>query len=144
LAHGATLQLTIARHVGQDAQSISGALNQSLAQHDWTAASRTSATIQQDLKSQENAASDPEALLDPLWTNWMDAMFAYAASAQQYGLNSAAGQTLTAQQLARAMAAASDRAGASLLAAQAGAPAWQQKAIQPLRETFRTELAAAG
>ena len=144
LSHGATLQLAIARHVGQDAQAIAGPLNSSLAQHDWTTASRTAATVQQDLKSQQSAAADPEALLDPLWTNWMDAMAGYAASAQQYGLNVAAGQTLSAQQLARAMAAANDRAAAAFQAAQAAAPAWQQKEVQPLRDSLRAELAAAG
>jgi hypothetical protein len=144
LAHGATLQLAIARHVKQDALSISASLDSSLAKHDWTTASRTAATIQQDLKSQETAAADPEALLDPLWTNWMEAMLGYAASAQQFGLQQAAGQTLSAQQLARAMATARDHAGAAQLAAQAGAPAWEQKAVKPLRENLRAELAAAG
>jgi len=142
LSHGATLQLTIASHVNQDAQSIAGPLKSSLAQHDWNTASRTAATIRTDLKSQESAASDAEALLDPLWTNWMDALVGYTDSAQQYSLNSAAGQTVTAQQLLRAMAAASDRAGAAQLAAQAGAGAWQQKTVQPLVATLRSELAA--
>jgi hypothetical protein len=144
LSHGATLQLTIARHANQDAQSIAGPLNSSLAQHDWTTASRTAATVQQDLKSQESAAADPETLLDPLWTNWMDAMISYANSAQQYGLSAAAGQTVTAQQLARAVAAASDRTGAALQAAESAAPAWQLRKIQPLRDSLRAELAAAG
>jgi len=142
LSHAATLQLTIARHVGQDAQSIAGPLTTSLAQHDWNAASRTATTVQLDLKSQESAASDTEALLDPLWINWMDALIGYVDTAQQYSLSSASGQTVTAQQLARAMAAAKDRAGAAQLAAQAGAPAWQQKTVQPLVATLRSELAA--
>jgi hypothetical protein len=142
LAHGATLQLTIAQHVNQDAQTLAGPLGQSLAAHDWTTASRTAANIQQDLKSEETPAADPEALLDPLWTAWMDGMIGYANSAQQYSLASAAGQTQSAQQLARAMAAASDRAGAAMAAAQAGAPAWQQKTVQPLVDTLRKELAA--
>jgi hypothetical protein len=142
LAHGATLQLTIAQHVNQDAQTLAGPLSQSLAAHDWTAASRTAASIQQDLKFQETPAADPEALLDPLWTTWMDAMIGYASSAQQFSLTSAAGQTQSAQQLARAMAAANDRTGAAMAAAQAGAPAWQQKTVQPVVDTLRKELAA--
>ena len=144
LAHGATLQLTIARHVNQDIQTIAGPLNQSLAAHDWATVSRTAATIQQDLKSQETPAADPEALLDPLWTNWMDAMVGYAATAQQYSLSSAAGQSQTAQQLARGMAVATDQIGAAFRAAQANAQAWQQKTVEPLRDSFLKELAAAG
>jgi len=142
LSHAATLQLTIARHVNQDAQSIASPLNSSLTQHDWNTASRTAAAIHLDLKAQESVASDTEALLDPLWTNWMDALIGYVDAAQQYSLTSAAGQTVTAQQLARAMAAANDRAGAAQLAAQSAAPAWQQKTIQPLAATLRSELAA--
>lgn len=144
LAHGATLQLSIARHIKQDAQAIAGPLNQSLAAHDWATASRSAATIQQDLKSQETPAADPEAFLDPLWTNWMDAMAGYAITAQQYSLSSAAGQTQTAQQLARSMSAATDQAGAAIRAAQANAPAWQQKTVLPLHDSFAKELAAAG
>ena len=144
LSHGAYLQLAIARHANQDGQSIIGTLNSSLAQHDWTTASRTAAAVQQDLKSQESAAADPEALLDPLWVNWMDALIGYADSAQQYGLSVAAGQTQTAQQLAHAMATANDQTGASYRAAQSAAPAWQQKKVQPLSDSLRAELAAAG
>lgn len=144
LAHGATLQLSIARHVNQDALTIAGPLNQSLAARDWTTASRTAATIQQDLKSQETPAGDPEALFDPLWTSWMDAMVGYATTAQQFSLSSAAGQTQTAQQLARSMAAATDQGNAAFRAAQANAAAWQQKTVQPLRDSVQKELAAAG
>ncbi|HSO93193.1 MAG TPA: hypothetical protein VLS53_01820, partial [Candidatus Dormibacteraeota bacterium] len=60
LSHGASLQLTIARDANRDGQSIAGVLNSSLAQHDWTTASRTAAAVEQDLKSQETAAADPE------------------------------------------------------------------------------------
>ena len=144
LAHGATLQLTIAQHVHQDAQTLNGPLGQSLAGQDWTAASRTAANIQDDLKSQETAAANPEALLDPLWTAWMDGMIGYANTAQQFSLTSAAGQTQSSQQLAREMAAAADRTSAALAAAQAGAAAWQQKIVQPLTDALRKELAAAG
>ena len=143
LAHGASLQLTIVQHVDQDTQTIA-ALNDTLTRRDWTAASRTADTIQQDLKSQQNAAADPETLLDPAWSTWMDGMVGYAAAAQQFSLSSAAGQTVTAQQLAHAMAAATDRTGAALAAARAGATTWQQKTVQPLVDTLHKELAAAG
>ncbi|MDQ6884361.1 MAG: hypothetical protein M3077_09045 [Candidatus Dormibacteraeota bacterium] len=142
LAHGATLQLTIAQHVTQDAQTLAGPLNQSLANRDWTRASRTADGIQQDLKSQETASADLEALLDPAWIAWMDGMLSYATAAQQYGLNTAAGQTLTAQQQARAMAAATDRTNAALAAAQAGAAAWQLKTVKPIADTLHKELTA--
>jgi hypothetical protein len=142
LAHGATLQLTIAQHVRQDAQTLTGSLGQSLAGHDWTAASRTAANIQDDLKSEETAAANPEALLDPLWTAWMDDMISYANAAQQFSLASAAGQTQSAQQLAGAMAATSDRTSAAMAAAQAGSRAWQQKTVQPLEDALRKDLAA--
>jgi hypothetical protein len=142
LAHGATLQITIAQHVRQDALALTGSLGQSLAGHDWTAASRTAANIQDDLKSEETAAANPETLLDPLWTAWMDGMISYASTAQQFSLASAAGQTQSAQQLAGEMVAASDRTSAAMAAAQAGAPAWQQKTVQPLEDILRKELAA--
>lgn len=144
LAHGATLQLTIAQHATQDAQKLAGPLNQSLATRDWTTASRTADSIQQDLKSQETAAADPEALLDPRWIAWMDGMISYATAAQQFGLSTAANQTLTAQQQARAMAAATDRTNAARAAAQAGAQAWQLKTVQALADMLHKELAAAG
>lgn len=144
LSHGAYLQLTIARHTNQDSQSILGPLALSLAQHDWATASRTAAAVQQDLKSEESAAADPEALLDPLWATWMDVVIGYVNAAQQYGLNVAAGQTQAAQQLARTMATTYDRAGAAYRAAQAAAPAWQLKKVQPLVDTLKTEIAAAG
>ena len=143
LAHGATLQLTVVQHVSQDAQTIA-ALNDSLVRHDWTAASRAADTVEQDLKSQETAAANPETLLDPAWSAWMDGMLGYATAAQQYSLSSAAGQTVAAQQLAHAMAAANDRTGAALAAALANATAWQQKTVQPLVDTLHRELAAAG
>jgi lipopolysaccharide export LptBFGC system permease protein LptF len=143
LAHGATLQITLAQHVSQDMHTVTGQLNSSLLTHDWTAASRTAAAIQQDLKAQENAASNAETLLDPLWIAWMDATVGYAATAQQFSLTSAANQTQSAQQLARALNAANDQIGQKMAQAQAHAAAWNQKTVQPLLVTLAKELAAA-
>lgn len=143
LGHGATLQITLAQHVGQDMHTVTGQLNPSLLTHDWTAASRTAAAIQQDLKAQENAASDAETLLDPLWIAWMDATVGYAATAQQFSLTSAANQSQSAQQLARALNAANDQIGQKMAQAQAHAAAWNQKTVQPLLDTLAKELGAA-
>ena len=142
LAHGATLQLTIAQHLSQDAATLNGSLAASLNSRDWSAAARTAATLVTDVKTQEDAAADPETLLDPLWSKWMDAMIAYANTAQQYSLASGGGQTQTAQQLNRALAAAHDQIGAALAAAQNNAAVWQAKTVQPLIETTTKELAA--
>src|SRR5258708_24434587 len=93
LTHGASLQLTLAQHLNQDAQTISGSLNPSLNNRAWTDAARTASALTTDLKAQQAPVGDAEALLDPLWGKWVDAMLAVAPSAQQVSLASAARQT---------------------------------------------------
>jgi hypothetical protein len=143
LAHAANLQLTIARHMRQDMQSITGTLDPSLNARSWTAAARSAADLATDLKAQETAAADPEALLDPLWSKWVESTMTYVNIAQQYSLASAGGQNQAAQQLAKSLAAARDQLAATKTAAQNAAAAWQQKTIQPLLSTMASEIAAA-
>src|SRR5256886_2218782 len=113
LTHGATLQLSLAQHLNQDAQTISGSLYPSLNARQWTDSARTASALTTDLTTQQVPAGDPEALLDPLWSKWIDAMLAVAGSAKQVSLASAAGQTPQAQaanrspETARAQPAAS-------------------------------------
>src|SRR5256714_8297281 len=101
LSHAATLQLTIAGHMSQNSQSLLS-MNASLNARDWTNAARTASTIATDLKSQQSPAADPEALLDPLWAKWVDAMLGVAIAGQQFSLASAANQGQQAQQACRA------------------------------------------
>lgn len=142
LAHGADLQLLIARHLGQDSSVALPALTSSVSSGAWGAASRASGSLQADLKTQESAAADPETLLDPLWSKWIDAMVAYAVTAQQYSLASSAGQAQNAQLLSRALSAQADQIPAAAAAARANASAWQRKTIQPLLDVLTRELAA--
>jgi hypothetical protein len=144
LTHGANLQLTLARHLNQDAQTITGSLYPSLSNHAWTDAARTSSALTTDLKSQQAPVSDAEALLDPLWSKWVDAMLAVATSAQQLSLASAGGQTQAAQQASRSLEAARAQLAATYADAQNDAAAWQAKTIQPLLDTISKERAAAG
>jgi hypothetical protein len=97
-----------------------------------------------DLKTQQPPASDPEALLDPLWSKWVDAMLAVANSAQQLSLASAGGQSQQAQQASRSLDAARAQLTATFAAAQNDAAAWQAKTIQPLLDTVASEKLAAG
>ncbi len=144
LTHGATLQLTLAQHLNQDAQTISGSLNPSLNARAWTDAARTASALATDLKTQQAPVSDPEALLDPLWGKWVDAMLAVATSAQQLSLASAGGQTSQAQQASRSLDAARAQLAATFADAQKGAAAWQAKTVQPLLDTVAKERAAGG
>ena len=144
LTHAATLQLTLAQHLIQDAQKISGTLDPSLSAKSWTDAARAASALTTDLKAQQAPVSDPEALLDPLWTKWVDAMLAVVTNAQQYSLASAANQTQLAQQASRSLAAARAQLAATYAAAQNGAPVWQAKSVQPLLDTVAKEAAAAG
>jgi len=143
LSHAATLQLTIAGHMSQNSQSLVS-VNASLNARDWTNAARTASTIATDLKSQQIPAGDPEALLDPLWAKWVDAMLGVAIDAQQYSLASAANQTQQAQQAGRTLAAARDQLAASFAAAQNGAGAWQAKTVQPVLDSIARETTASG
>jgi hypothetical protein len=142
LTHAATLQLTLAQHLSQDSQQISGSLDVSLNAHAWTDAARAASALTTDLKSQQAPAADAEALLDPLWAKWVDAMLAVVTNAQQYSLASAANQTQLAQQSGRSLAAARDQLAATFAAAQSDATAWQTKIVQPLLDTVAKELAA--
>jgi hypothetical protein len=144
LTHAATLQLTVAQHLNQDAQTISGSLYPSLAARAWTDAARTASALTTDLSSQQAPVSDPEALLDPLWNKWVDAMMAVATSGKQLSLASAAGQSQQAQLASRSLEAARAQLVATYAEAQNGAPAWQAKAVQPLLDTISKERAAAG
>src|SRR2546429_3376896 len=93
LTHGATLQLSLAPHLNQDAQTISGSPYPSLNARQWTDSARTASALTTDLTTQQVPAGDPEALLDPLWSKWIDAMLPEAGSAKQVSPASAAAQT---------------------------------------------------
>ena len=127
--------------MSQNSQSLVS-MNASLNARDWTNAARTASTIATDLKSQQSPAGDPEALLDPLWAKWVDAMLGVAISAQQYSLASAANQTQQAQQAGRTLAAARDQLAATFAAAQNGAAAWQAKTVQPILDSVARETAS--
>lgn len=144
LTHAATLQLTLAQHLNQDARTISGSLDPSLNARAWTDAARTASTLATDLKGQQTPVGDPEALVDPLWSKWVDAMVAVVTSAQQLSLASASNQTQQAQQASRNLAAARAQQAASYVAAQNDAVAWQAKAVQPLLDTVAREALAGG
>ena len=141
LSHAATLQLTIAGHMSQNSQSLLS-MNASLNARDWTNAARTASTIATDLKSQQSPAGDPEALLDPLWAKWVDAMLGVAIAGQQYSLASAANQGQQAQQAGKTLNAARDQLAATFAAAQNGAAAWQAKTVQPILDSVARETAA--
>ena len=142
LTHGATLQLTLAQHLNQDAQTINNSLNPYLNNHQWTEAARTASTLTTDLNAQKPPLSDPEALLDPLWSKWVDAMLAVASSGQQLALASAANQPQQAQVASNSLAAARALMASTYTNAQNGAAAWQAKTVQPLLDTVAKERAA--
>jgi hypothetical protein len=143
LAHGAVLQLTLAQHMSQDSQALAS-VNASLNAHDWTNSARTAATMQTDLRSQQMPASDPEALMDPLWSKWVDAMLTVAIDAQQYALAAAGNQGQQAQQASKQLSAARDALAASFSAAQSSAAAWHTKTVQPLLDSIARETSAGG
>ena len=142
LTHAAILQLTLAQQVTADAQKISTTLDPALNAHAWADAARASSALADDLKPQQVSAAFADALLDPLWANWIDAMLGVVTNAQQYSLASAANQTQSAQQSANNLAAARRQFAASFTAAQNGAAAWQAKTIQPLLDTVTHETTA--
>ena len=144
LTHAATLQLTLAQHLNQDAQTISGSLYPNLNARQWTEAARTASALTTDLTTQQVPASDAEALLDPLWSKWVDAMLAVASSAKQLSLASAAGQSQQAQLASRNLATARAQLIQTFADAQNGAAAWQAKTVQPLLDTIASEKLAAG
>ena len=69
-------------------------------------------------------------------------LVAVVTDAQQYSLAAAANQTPAAQQSANQLAAARQQVAASFAAAQAGAPAWKLKTMQPLLDGVTRETAA--
>lgn len=142
LTHAAILQLTLAQQVLQDAGKISTTLDPALNAHAWADAARASSTLSDDLKPQQVSAAFADALLDPLWATWIDGLVAVVTDAQQYSLAAAANQTQAAQQSANQLAAARQQVAASFAAAQAGAPAWKLKTVQPLLDTVTRETAA--
>lgn len=144
LTHAATLQLTLAQNLNQDARTISGGLTTSVNARAWTDAARTASALTTDLRAQQPPVSDPEALLDPLWSKWVDAMLAVATSVQQLSLASAGGQTQQAQQASRSLAAAWGQLASSFSDAQNGAAAWQAKTVKPLLDTIASEKSAGG
>jgi hypothetical protein len=144
LTHGAILQLSVAQHLNQDAQTIPGSLYVSLNNRQWTDAARTASALTSDLTTQQVPAADPEALLDPLWGKWVDAMLAVASNAKQLSLASAGGRTQDAQLASRSLEAAKAQLVATYADAQNGAAAWQAKTVQPLLDTIAREKTAAG
>lgn len=144
LTHAATLQLTLAQHLSQSSQTMSGTLDPSLNARSWTNAARAASALATDLKSQQAPAADPEALLDPLWAKRVDAMLAVVTNAQAYSLAAAANQTQLAAQASRSLAAARVQLAATIVAAQNGAADWQAKMIQPLLDTVARQMAASG
>ena len=142
LTHAAVIQLSLAQHLTQDAQKISTTLDPALNARDWTAAARAATAVTDDLKLQQVAAGDAEALLDPLWTKWIDAMLSVVTNAQQYSLASAANQSQLAQQYGRNLATARQQVTASFSAAQTNAATWATSKVQPLLDTVSRETTA--
>lgn len=143
LAHGANLQITFAQGMNQNLRTLND-LNSSLNAHDWLGGARTAATLAPAIKQQQTPVSNPDALLDPLWSKWVDASLSIVLDAQQYCLAAAQNQSQLAQQDAALLATARAQQAADLAAAQGGATAWQTKTIQPLLDTASREATAAG
>jgi hypothetical protein len=142
LTHAAILQLSLAQPVLQDAQKISTTLDPALNARAWADAARAASALGDDLKPQQVSAGFADAMLDPLWGAWIDAMVSVATNAQQYSLASAANQTQVAQQYAKNLAAARQQVAATFAAAQNGAADWQTKTIKPVLDTVTRETAA--
>ena len=132
LAHGAFLQMTVAGHVQADYATLRGQLMPNIQAGACTPAARAASDLRIRLKTDQQDTQDAETLIDPLWAKWIDAMSAYAFTAQHYALAAAANDSRTAQQLARTMAANADQMSATRAAAIAAGPAWQSKTIKPL------------
>ncbi len=143
LAHAATLQLTIAQHALSDRKRISEQLDPSLRAGAWTNAARAASELQNDLAAQQDAAANPENLLDPLWGRWLDALAAYTFTAQQLSLASAAGQNRVAAELAARLSGIAAQIDAAAGAAKGAAPNWHGKTVQPILDTLATELSLA-
>ena len=142
LAHGGTLQTGFSQSMNQNVRLLND-LNNMVAARNWPACTNAAATLATAVKLQQAPAANPDALLDPLWGKWVDAMRSVAQDAQQYCLAAAQNQSQTAQQYAYLMNSARDQMNASYAAAQSDAAAWQAKTIKPLLATLAKELAAA-
>ena len=143
LAHAATLQIQFAQSMNQNLRTL-GDLNNSLNAHDWVGGARTAANLAPTIKLQQGPVSNPDALLDPLWSKWVDSVVAVVLDAHQYCLAAAQGQSQATQQDAALLASARAQQAAAMAAAQSGAAAWQSKTIQPLLDTVSREASAAG
>ncbi len=143
LANAASLQVAIAQAMNQNTQGLAS-LNGSLAANDWAAGAKIAATVAASVKLQQNSSQNPDALLDPLWGKWMDAMSSVVIDAQQYCLAAYQGQGPLAQQDASILARARSQMSAALAAAQADVTAWQAKTIQPLLDATSREASAGG
>jgi len=144
LAFAASLQLAVAQHAQQDQASVSGVLKPALSARNWALVARTAATVEEDLKAQEDLAANTESLLDPLWGKWLDALAGYVYSAQQYALAASAGQSSTAQSWKRTLDQQDAQVNQAWAAAQGGNAAWQRTTLQPLLDGQAKELAAGG
>jgi len=143
LAHGATLQIIFAQNMNQNLRTL-GDLNNSLNAHDWAGGARIASALAPAIKLQQGPVSNPDTLLDPQWSKWLDAMLSVVLDAQQYCLAAAQGQSQLAQSNATLLASARAQQAAALSGAQNGAAAWQAKTIQPLLDTGSHEATAAG
>lgn len=144
LAFAASVQMAISQHAQQDQAVVTSTLKPALAARNWVLVARTAASIQEDLKAQSNQAVTTEALMDPLWAKWLDALAGYDYTAQQYALAMSSGQSAAAAGLKRTLDQQDAQAAAAWAAAQAGNAAWQKANIQPILDSVSKELTAGG
>ena len=142
LAHGADLQTGFSLSMNQNVRALAD-LNNLVAARNWSGCTSAAASLTSAVTLQQAPAANPDALLDPLWGKWVDAMRSLSQNAQQYCLAAAQNQNQTAQQYAYLMNSARAQMTANYAAAQADAGAWQAKTITPLLNTLATEVAAA-
>jgi hypothetical protein len=142
LAYAASLQFAIAQHAQQDQATVAGTLKPALAARNWVLVARTAAGLKDDLQAQVDLAAVPEALVDPLWGKWLDALASYNYTAQQYALAESSGQSSAAQGLRRTLDQQDGQVAAAWSAAAAGNTAWQHTAIQPLLDSLAKDLAS--
>ena len=141
LAYAASLQFAIAQHAQPDQAAVAGTLKPALAARNWVLVARTAATLKDDLKAQVDLAATPEALLDPLWGKWLDALASYNYTAQQYALAESSGQTSAGQGLRRTLDQQDAQVAAAWSAAVGGNTAWQHTTIQQILDSLAKELA---
>ncbi len=141
LSYAASLQFAIAQHAQQDQAAVAGTVKPALAARNWVLVARTAANLHDDLQAQVDQAATPEALLDPLWGKWLDALTSYVYTAQQYALAESSGQTSAGQGLRRTLDQQDAQVAAAWSAAVAGNTAWQHTTIQPILDSLAKELA---